>query len=184
VSRGRVAIGVALAAVTIVTLGCSGDDKGDVGSDPDLDWSVTVAADVFGLRFVLPSEPERLVQQVRLPDGTPSELVVHSSAGDGWELLVSTLPLDPATYDLGRTAPGAAAAIDGELVSVEPITVAGRPGRDAEIEYLRDGEVRILLYRAVLLDDGLVQVQTLGPRTDRASLEARHRALVRGLSWE
>ena len=182
-NRRRFVVGVVVAAATIANLGCSDDDRGDTHVGASLGWSVAVDDDTLGLRFVLPSEPERLVQRIQLPDGTPSEIVVYSTAGEGWELFVSTLPLDVDSYDLDAAAPGAAAGVEGELVEVRPVTVGGHPGRDAEIRYRRDGEERVLLYRAVAIDDGLVQIQTLGPASNRPQLDRFHRELIDGITF-
>ena len=160
-------------------VGCSDDD-----APPDeglgAEWPVFTDQGL-GLEFRMPSDPDTLTQRVQLPDGTQSEIVVHVVEAADLELFVSTFPVDPDAYQLDGAADGAAAAVNGEVRSVDPITVDGNPGRDAEIAFTVDGEPRVLLYRAVLLDVGLVQAQTLGPAANRAELDRHHRALVAGL---
>jgi hypothetical protein len=181
--RSRVAVALLLLTVALA-VGACGDDTGDDTADGIGAGWPRFTASHLGVGFRMPDDPESITQRVQLPDGSPSELVVYRFDAGGWVLIVSTLPLDPASYDLDRAASGAAAGVDGELDSIRSLTVDGRPAREAEIRYESAGEERLLLYRAILLDDGLVQAQTLGAEASRVDLEARHRALVAGLTWD
>jgi hypothetical protein len=178
VSRERSAV-IAVALVALALLPACGDDVGE--PEPldgfGADWP-SFTDEALGIEFAMPAAPERLVQRVQLPDGTQSEIVVHAVEAGSLELFVSSFPVDPDAYELAGAAEGAAAAVGGEVVSDEPVTVSGTPGRDAEIRYQLDGVERVLLYRAMLLENGLVQMQTLGPTDARADVEAHHRALV------
>jgi hypothetical protein len=171
---------VVLVALALVVAAC-GDDEGGATDSADSGWP-SFTDPTMGIGFRMPDDPETLTQRVQLPDGTPSEIVVHTYGDDDWELFVSAFPLDPATFDLDGAAPGAAAAVNGDVVDVRQVTVADRPGRDAEIAFRVDGQDRLLLYRAILLDGGLVQLQTIGAESDRARIEQRHADLVAGFS--
>ena len=186
--RIRVAALAAVAALLAVAGGCGDDDGAAPPEEPPavLDWSVVVHDDTFDLDLRLPAEPERIVQPAHLPDGTPTDLVIYTVVDDGFEVFASMLPVDPDDVDLDAVAPGAATAVEGVLLTVSRIEVDGRPGRDAEIRIEAgagdgDGD-QLLLHRAVVLDEGLLQLQTLGAETERATLERVQNTLVDGVT--
>jgi hypothetical protein len=184
------------AVVLVAAAGCGenrADDRADdttASSDTTavvpFDWSVEIDDEWFDLVLRLPTEPERIVQPVQLPDGTRTELVVYTATEGEREVFVSVLPLDPDDYDLDAAAPGAATGVAGVLVEVSRVEVDGNPARDAEIRIegaAGEADDQLLLYRAVLLDQGLLQLQSLGPAGDRAWLERAQATLVDGVTF-
>jgi hypothetical protein len=175
-SVAHLALVVVVAATAV---GCGDNDGAAPEPGVPVDWpSFTDPA--TGVRFRLPDDPKSLVQQVQLPDGTLSEIVVRAYVDGDHELIVSTFALDPDYYSLDDAPVGASRAVGGEVVEVRPIDVGGFPARHAEIHFTRDGVDWLLLNRAILVETGLVQLQASGPRSDRSELVELHAQLVAG----
>ncbi|MGY6502360.1 MAG: hypothetical protein ACXIVQ_15855 [Acidimicrobiales bacterium] len=172
---------VALATIVALLAACNGadDEEGVVVADAAT-WMVFTDDDT-GVGFELPAEPERVVQAVQLPDGTPGQIVVYRDDDGDRALLVSVFAVPSDAVAIDGVPEGAAEGVGGELVDERPIGVAGRPGRDAEIHYDSDDDERVLFLRAVLADGVLIQAQTLGDRSERAELESLHARLVDSL---
>jgi hypothetical protein len=175
-SVARLALAIVVAAAAV---GCGDDDGAAPEPTVPADWP-SFTDPTTGVRFRLPGDPESLIQQVQLPDGTLSEIVVRAYTDGDHELIVSTFALDPDDYSLDDVPLGAARAVGGELVEVRPIDVGGFPARQAEIHFTRDGVDWLVLNHAVLVDTGLVQLQASGPRSDRSELVELHAQLVAG----
>ena len=98
---------------------------------------------------------------------------------------VADVPGDTRTdaQILDDVAGGAAANIDGEIVSARATEVDGEPGLDFEITTPQNGGTTVLA-RAALADDRLVIVETVFRHDDREVGTGPHDRMARSLSFE
>ena len=192
-STARKAWVVAVAAVTLVVtltvFGAIVSDAQTDSADPatlaeSVEW-VTVT-EIEGVRFDMPIQPEHSTEGV---PGTDITLDLYTVYYDDLAMsatsVVADVPGDTRTdaQILDDVAGGAAANIDGEIVSARATEVDGEPGLDFEITTPRDGG-KTVLARAALADDRLVIVETVFHHDDRDVAAGPHDRMSRSLSFE
>ena len=73
---------------------------------------------------------------------------------------------------------GASSNLGGTTVSDEAVEGLDYPARDAEITATSEGTDVVVFLRAMLIENQLIQLQSLGPAENREEIEARFDRLV------
>ena len=183
------AVAVVTLIVTLTVVGAVVSDAQTDSNDPatlaeSAEW-VTVN-EVDGVRFDMPAQPEHSTE--RIP-GTDITVDLYAVSYDDLVMSATSaaaeVPGDTRTdaQKLDDAARGAAANIDGEIVSARATEVDGEPGLDFEVTTPQDGGTTVL-GRVTLADDLLVLVMTVFHDDDRDVAAGPHDRMSRSLRFE
>jgi hypothetical protein len=157
---------------------CSG---GDVATEP---WVPVSAA---GYSLEMPAEPEQETFEAPSAVGPIAVDTWLVEEGDSAvAFAVSEMPEESLAGGpdpvLQNAVAGAASNIGGTTLSDEAVEGLDYPARDAEISTTSEGAEVLVFLRAILIEDQLIQMQSLGPAENRDDIEATFDRLVESFS--